>query len=249
MKLKLDMHVHSEKSFDSLQSLSDITAACKNKGVDGVCICDHDVARVDFEIKDGILILPGIEISTEYGHLLGLLIEREVKPTRDFAEAVKRIYEAGGVAVLAHPFENRKIPNETLDKRVDEAAKIIDGIEVQNGRAPLFVKRANEYAYVAAKRVGLSEFGGSDAHTPTEVGGVYTEIEVDAQSVDAITLDIIREALKKGRTTAIYKSEPPKSSLVKSQFIRHTKGKSGLKKWLKYLAFTARLYTVGPSKK
>ncbi len=249
MILKLDTHVHSEKSFDCAQSLEEIAKACKEIGTHGAVICDHDIARTELEIIDGILILPGIEISTEHGHLLGLFINDKLEPTRDFEEAVNRIHAAGGLAVLAHPFENRRLTNEFINERIDKLADMLDGIECANGRAPLFVERANEYAYAAAKRLGLAQFGGSDAHTPVEVGKTYTEIEIDTDSIENITIDDLRKAFRSGTSATVYGKIPPKSSLVKSQFIRHRKNKSSLKKWIKHIAMIVRLYTVGASKK
>jgi len=249
MILKLDTHVHSEKSFDCLQSLEEIAKACKGSGVHGAVICDHDIARTKFEIIDGILILPGIEISTELGHLLGLLINEKVEPTRDFKVALNRIHAAGGLAVLAHPFENRHLTNEFINTRIDNLADMLDGIECANGRAPLFVERANEYAYAAAKRLGLAQFGGSDAHTHIEIGRTYTQIEIDSENIENITFEDLKKAFKTGSSVAVCEKTPPKSSLVKSQFIRHIKNRSSLKKWIKHIAMIVRLYTVGASKK
>lgn len=249
MILKLDAHVHSKKSFDCVQSLEDIAKACKECGTHGAVICDHDIACTEFKIIDGILILPGIEISTEHGHLLGLLINENVEPTRDFELAVERIHAAGGLAVLAHPYENRRLTNEFVRKRIEKLADKLDGIECANGRAPLFVERANEYAYADAERLGLAQLGGSDAHTHIEVGKTYTEIEIDTDNIENITVQDLKKAFKAGASTAVYGKIPPKSSLVKSQFIRHRKNKSSLKKWIKHIAMIVRLYTVGASKK
>ena len=43
MKLTLDLHVHSDASFDGRMSVRQIALLAKARGIDGVAICDHDV--------------------------------------------------------------------------------------------------------------------------------------------------------------------------------------------------------------
>ena len=50
MKLKIDFHVHSQKSFDSDMSLPQIIDIARKKGLDGICICDH----ANTDIKDSL---------------------------------------------------------------------------------------------------------------------------------------------------------------------------------------------------
>ena len=42
MELRLDLHIHSERSFDGCMSLSEIVALARERGLNGVAICDHD---------------------------------------------------------------------------------------------------------------------------------------------------------------------------------------------------------------
>ena len=42
MKLKLDLHIHSERSPDGRMTLSEIVERAKAAGLDGVAVCDHD---------------------------------------------------------------------------------------------------------------------------------------------------------------------------------------------------------------
>ena len=73
MKLILDLHLHSKASFDGRMGIEEIAALAKARGLDGVAICDHDVVYTGPTEVDGVLILPGVEFSTEYGHLLAPL--------------------------------------------------------------------------------------------------------------------------------------------------------------------------------
>ncbi|MBQ7820658.1 MAG: PHP domain-containing protein, partial [Clostridia bacterium] len=219
--MKLDMHVHGENSFDSVQTLDDIAKACRAKGLDGVCICDHNVtSHKSITVYDGILIVPGVEIATDHGHLLGFCVESSVEPTRDFFEARERIKRANGLAVLAHPYERVRDTRETVDKRIAEVFSLLDGLEAANARADQFVREANTYARSAAMINRMRTFGGSDAHLPCEIGGAYTEIEVDSESINALTLDMLREAFLTNGATAVLKARSKRINTAKSQFIR-----------------------------
>lgn len=240
MKIKLDMHVHSEKSFDSRQAIEAIACECKRKGLDGVCICDHDVSHIGITLVDGVLVLGGVELSTEYGHLLGHLLEADVEPTRDFHKALERIRTANGIAVLAHPFERVRDARETVDARIDETAALLDGIEVENARGAQFVPQANEYAREAAKRVGARTFAGSDAHLTCEVGNAYIELELDAERVEDITREMLCDALKHGHMTAHMARRSARLNTAKSQFIRMKKTHAGAKRWCRYFVYAAK---------
>ena len=107
MKLKLDLHIHSERSPDGRMTLSEIVERAKAAGLDGVAVCDHDAVLENPPEFPDFLLIPGVEVSTEQGHLLGLFV-REPIGTKDFAAAAEAIHAQGGLAVLAHPFEHSR---------------------------------------------------------------------------------------------------------------------------------------------
>jgi len=164
--MKLDLHVHSAASPDGVMEISEIVRIAKERGLDGVAICDHDV----FYSGDtyGGYVIRGCEYSTEYGHLLALGMENEVK-AHSFETLIEGIHAAGGIAVLAHPYEHLKYKD-----KIEEIAHLLDGVEVYNSRAERKNKDANRMALDYARRHDLSIYGGSDAHTPAEVGNTYT---------------------------------------------------------------------------
>ena len=230
MIFKIDTHVHSEKSFDSLQSLKIIAAEAKKKGIDGVCICDHNISFTDSTEIDGIMIMNGIEVSTEYGHVLGLFIKKPVAPIRSFDEAISRIKNAGGIAVYAHPYENPKASKSDLDDRLDNTVYMLDGIEVVNSRATQYVKRANEYALDAAKRNNKPRFAGSDAHIPCEIGSSYAEIEIEERSEEAIRAALLANSAKIYTTGTVRRV-----NVVKSQYIKYLKSANRKKAHRKFV--------------
>ncbi|HEX9429136.1 MAG TPA: PHP domain-containing protein, partial [Candidatus Bathyarchaeia archaeon] len=70
MKLKLDLHVHTSRSSDAFTSPEGLPAICRDRGLDGLAITDHNVLAQDLD--DELVILPGIEISSRDGHIIGL---------------------------------------------------------------------------------------------------------------------------------------------------------------------------------
>lgn len=103
--LKIDLHVHTCYSSDSLIKPEELVLYAKRCGLDGVAITDH--GRIDGALKiakeTDFFILPGIEIECLDGHVLGLNVQEVIPPKLTNAEAVERIHEAGGIAVACHP--------------------------------------------------------------------------------------------------------------------------------------------------
>ena len=159
MELKLDLHVHSARSPDGIMSLDEIAALEKARGLHGAAVCDHDLALIDPPRFQDFLLIPGIEVSTQFGHLLGLFVTGPVE-TRDFFAAVELIRAQGGLAVLAHPFEHSRD-----GARLAPAVPLLDGIEVWNSRADRKIHDANALelsleAVKAALRTGTARAEG-----------------------------------------------------------------------------------------
>ena len=170
MKLILDLHLHSKASFDGRMGIEEIAALAKARGLDGVAICDHDVVYTGPTEVDGVLILPGVEFSTEYGHLLALFLSQEISYTT-WEETTEAVHAQGGVTVLAHPFQKSR-PASALLPLVPH----LDGVEVWNSRANRKNPQANAQAAAFACQTGLVPTAGSDAHLPPGSGGRYPDL-------------------------------------------------------------------------
>ncbi len=191
MEIKLDLHIHSERSPDGRMTLEEIVSLAKAKGLNGAAICDHDLALLEAPEFEDFLLIPGIEVSTQFGHLLGLFITGPVE-TRDFFQAAETIHAQGGLAVLAHPFEHSRDGS-----RLAPAVPALDGVEVWNSRAERKIHDANRLAASFAQVCRLRPFGGSDAHCPQEVGNGFTMVEAEA-----LTLEAVKAALLEGSAQA-----------------------------------------------
>ena len=198
MIVKADLHVHSAASWDGRSDLAALAQAAHARGLDAIAVCDHDVCT-DVSGEFPVLLIPGVEITSTAGHILGLFLEKPLDralwetgaPTPD--AAIRAIRACGGLAVPAHPFSPQKLDETALE------ALCPDGIEVQNARVALKNAARNAKAQEFAAQHHLAVTGGSDAHSAAEVGGCYTELDCTERSLAAL-----RDALAAGRTRAVF---------------------------------------------
>ena len=204
MTIRLDLHVHSQRSADGCMSISEIVAQARKRGLQGIAVCDHDIALETIPQYDDFLIIPGIEVSTNRGHVLGLFITEQIS-TNQLDEAVHSIHAQGGLAVIAHPFEHSQDVH-----RLDDVIEQLDGIEVWNGRADRKNKQANAMALELAKHWNKPVTAGSDAHIPEEIGNGAVILEVDALHLESVRQALLQGANqvqgKRGRSMCVAKS-------------------------------------------
>jgi predicted metal-dependent phosphoesterase TrpH len=178
--LKIDLHVHTVYSADSLITLEELVFWAKQRGLNAVAVTDHN--RVEGALKfageTDFPIIPGAEVDSSDGHVVALNV-REVIP-RDLSaeETVDRIHEAGGIAVACHPFALFK---GSLGKHANGK---FDAIETINASASPF-KRSVRKAEEVAARFKLPRVAGTDAHYAPAIGYAYTLVDAEL-SVDAI---------------------------------------------------------------
>jgi len=176
LQLKIDLHVHTFYSYDSLITPKELVFYAKKRGLDGVAITDHD--RIDGALRiakeTDFLIIPGIEISSLDGHIIGLNLHKPVPPKLGVDETLDRIHEAGGIAIACHPIVFFK---ESLKGHISPR---FDAIEVINSSAFPFnysVKRSQKLA----SRLGIARVAGSDAHYGPEIGYAYTLVNAESE--------------------------------------------------------------------
>ena len=242
--MRADLHLHSARSFDGSMSRAEIAACAKARGLDAVAVCDHDVSpeAADFETRtiDGVLFIPAVEYSTNHGHLLGLFLSRPVAAHEneriDLAAAAEEIHAAGGLCVLAHPFEQAK----DFAVREDELCALLpllDGIEVFNSRADYKYGGANRAAAEFAARHRLAcVTAGSDAHRKAEVGNAYLELDCPCET------EAIKAAVQSGGGRVVGQSSP-RRHIALSQLTKAKKQRAGLKRYFKSAALLC-IFTV-----
>jgi len=190
---RVDFHCHTKYSKCSNLEPELILKLCKKQGIQGVMICDHDTIKGTLAFKkvlslnEDFIFIPGIEVLTDRGEILGAWIEEELS-TSYFPEVAEEIKEKGGIVVVPHPYD--AIRGKRF--RVTEPdLPFIDAIEVFNSRCIL--PRANKKALKFAERYGLKQTAGSDAHFAPEVGQAWV-------SFNGSTIEEFRHSLMRGET-------------------------------------------------
>ncbi len=162
--MKLDLHVHTNYSGCAITKPFILNKLIKKTGVQ-IALTDHNTMKGVDKVKGCI---PGEEISTNIGHVIGLFLNERIKPFMSIEETVDKIKEQGGVVFVPHPYDS-------IRKKVKHMDFKKDVVEVFNARVVL--KKDNVKAKEYAEKNNVLQGVGSDAHTPYEVGKNYLEIE------------------------------------------------------------------------
>jgi hypothetical protein len=176
--MKLDMHVHSKYSLDSSTEPRELVKYAKKLNLDGFAITDHNSVGAYDIIKDekDIIIIPGIEVSTLGGHVIGLWIKNNITKGLSVEETIIKIHENGGIAIAAHPYRS-----VTGLKEENVRSNKFDVIEILNSRC---IPRNNMRSEKLARSLNLPISAGSDSHYLEEFGKAY--IEMDSPSIESI---------------------------------------------------------------
>jgi len=179
-----DLHVHTSASADSTLPCGMAILRARELGLRGMAITDHDRLTVVESAPPDLVLIPGAELSTEWGDLLALGISRLPDNVLPVPRIIDDIHAQGGVAVIPHPFTG--LPN-SMNDMVEAIIDIVDGLETASPRKAADNQRARRLARQHRK----SEIGGSDAHALEEMGRSLTAC--DSPDVEGL-LDAIRNA-------------------------------------------------------
>jgi predicted metal-dependent phosphoesterase TrpH len=188
LKLKIDLHVHTIFSSDAFISPTEIVLWAKRRGLDGVAVTDHDCFESAVKIAQGtdFLIIPGMEISSRHGHIVGLNVQEKIPKGLGSDESVDRIHAVGGLAIACHPIAFLK------GSLGEHATSKFDAIEVINSSAFPFAyckKRSEELA----SRLKIPRIAGTDAHCAPEIGYAFTLIDAEPN------INSVLDAIKNGK--------------------------------------------------
>lgn len=203
--IKVDLHVHSEGSYDAKESVEHILEHAQDIGLDAIAITDHNEIEKSLEAAEkaedyDLIGIPGAEISTGDGHLLALGIEELPEKGQDFMKTMKQVREQGGVAIVPHPFQR------TRHGVKKSKIKDCDAIEVYNSW--LFTGWRNRKARAYAEKHGYSKVANSDAHILGTVGKAYTEINTSITEKEKLEAEDVLRAIKNGSNQIHGKRKP-----------------------------------------
>ena len=182
--MKCDLHIHSNYSHDSGAKIEEIVETAIERGIDCIAITDHGKTEgaskaIEYAKGKPILIIPGIEVKTKSGDVLGLNVKTVIPNGLSVRETIERIKKSGGIAVLPHAFSILC----SLKENVEKLTGAIDGIEVLN--ASIF-GNGNKKAFFFCQKHDLAFTCGSDAHFTNFIGRTYLEIPGSNLSVEEV---------------------------------------------------------------
>lgn len=176
----IDTHCHTKYSYDNWLEPVDLVRRARELGLSAVVITEHHSYDASEPVEsigreEGVLVLRGVEISTDQGHLLAYGITDDgwniwgrdtYLPLR---AVIERVLELGGICVPAHPY--RKIGVASLLDDIHQLQDIA-AVETHNGNNR---EEDNVLAIAAAASLKLPSLGGSDCHKANAVGRCATE--------------------------------------------------------------------------
>lgn len=197
----IDLHIHEKTySLDSKLSLEDIVTAAKVRGLDAVCITDHDDLGIRetayaYSKQVGYPIFVGVEYYSLDGDLVTFGVD-EIPNTRIPAqEYIDWVNARGGICYSAHPYRDN---NRGLRDLLYDVTGL-GGIEVLNANT---VDEENAQAQEACKQLNQQSIGASDAHKIERVGLYATWFPQTITTTDELVA-----ALKQGLGKAGYHTE------------------------------------------
>ena len=169
----IDMHLHEcTYSPDSFINLKQIVEVAKFKGLDAVCITDHDSMGLkefaaEYSRKVNFPIFVGVEYFSAHGDITAWGIDSYPDHRVSAQEFIDHVNKSGGFCVSCHPFRNN---NRGLEDHLRNV-KGLHGVEVLNGSTDMEACRT---ALRYARELNLKTIGASDAHVETQIAKYVT---------------------------------------------------------------------------
>ena len=198
---RADLHMHTTFS-DGWPSPRHLVEHAASVGLSVIAVTDHDTIEGALRAAEhasgrrGFEVVIGEEVSSRDGHIVGLFLERRIRPGMSAAATVHAIHEQGGLAVAVHPFwrTQRRVRGGVVHGVGWLAAELdFDAIEVENATPGFYF--FNQLARRLNLGLGAAELGGSDAHILDAVGRAYT-------GFPGRTAQALRTAIERGKTSA-----------------------------------------------
>ena len=211
----VDLHCHTNASFDSLSDPGSVVKAAATRGLTHLAITDHDRIEGALRARDaaptGLQVIIGEEVRTADGDLIALFLEAAVEPHRPARETIEAVRAQGGLVGIPHPFD--KFRGSMLrDPGLEGLAQLVDWVETHNAR--VVGGSGNERAQEFAREMGLPGVAVSDAHSVLEVGVAYTALDSDPSTPEGLLAALTKVELVPGRASYIVRTLTPVAKLI-----------------------------------
>ena len=183
---RADLHIHTRFS-DGWPGPVEVVRRARRLGLDVIAIADHDTIEgalwaAEYASRLGKgrpEIIVGEEVSTRHGHVVGLFLEKRIRPGLSAAATVTAIHEQGGIAFAPHPFWRTTQPRRQRTRPRGAhgvgwlAGELdFDAIEVDNSTPGFHL--INQLALRLNEEARRAPLGNSDAHILDAIGRSYS---------------------------------------------------------------------------
>ncbi|MCL5411380.1 MAG: PHP domain-containing protein [Patescibacteria group bacterium] len=201
--VKIDFHSHTIYSSDCHVSLSTYVQAMSERGIIPA-VTDHNNMEAVWKLRKDFptfKFIPGEEIKTTGGEIIGLFLEEAIPKGLTPKETVRRIREQGGLVYVPHPFDGLR-KKSALGWKMLEVIHEVDVVEVINSRVylPGDRKRADDLAGIKS----LRKAAGSDGHSRGEYGRAFVYLPDYALEGPRVMLDALAVGLLGGGWSSIW---------------------------------------------
>ena len=135
-----EIHSHTLAS-DGMVHAADLVRAAAGLGLNVLCITDHDTITelgpaIEVGAALGVDVVRGEEVTASFPpgiHIVGLFVERQIRMHMTVEDTVDAIHDAGGLAVIAHPFMPTWFASMTPGRaRQLLETRSVDGVELRH---------------------------------------------------------------------------------------------------------------------
>lgn len=198
--LKVELHVHTRYSKDSVLPLWLMYIVCRLKRIDVIAITDHNTiqgakkfAYFCGERGDHVSVIIGEEIMTQEGEIIGLYLGDSIPKGLSAEDTVSRILQQGGVVYVPHPYDIKRCKTVLKETALARIAHKVDCVECHNGRN--ISEYYSDKQHAIAEKYHLCQVVGSDAHTWFELGRNYVLLKAEDLSKPEYFLEALPSAV------------------------------------------------------
>lgn len=184
-----ELHCHTEFSSDGLITFDGMVRTARRRGIDVVCITDHDTVDGALEFRrrarltnSPVQVAVGEERTLADGsHLIGLFLQEHISSS-GLASAIEEVHAQGGAVLIPHPFRKGDGLLRGVSHPTAEHVRGIDAFELFNAKGS-FADNARARELLG---LPLGLFGGSDAHYESDIGQCVCEVPGRGPVEDAL---------------------------------------------------------------
>lgn len=199
----IDLHAHtSPRSNCSRTTLEELVRTARARGLDALCITEHDVRWPGTELADasrlfGLPLIPGVELTTDVGHVLVFgPLHKPLWMGYRLAELVEECEHSDTALVLPHPVRRyageRAVRGGRVPPTPAEIAALpqweaVHAIEIASTQTTVLEHTLTAAALAVVVRPAV---GASDAHGPGLAGRYATEIDGPVHTAEQLASEI-----------------------------------------------------------